>query len=215
MSSGLKAARDAERRESAERALVVVEVPADRLRFEDALVLLQPLWVRIGWHVAGLIMAILAVVGVVAALGGQVHRDGPQTEEPSAPPGPTPGLSLEQRWRLRLLMIPGVLAYGSVLLLRRLALRRRIEEWYQHASRTGADRIDLHEDRLVLRDCDVPWSAVSDAAEVDCGRTRFLAVRARGLWGILPADTFKKGDLAGARSLMMRKLDGSVRVVIV
>lgn len=196
----------------AEGALAVVEVLPDRQRYENALVLLQPLWARLGWHVVAIVVSVLvivAVLGVAGATEGQKAQDAPASPRPAA------GTSFEARWGSRLLMMPGGLAYGGVLFIRRLALRRRIEEWYQHASRTGADRIELHEDRLVLRDGDIPWSAVSDAAEIEFGDTHLLAVCARGLWGILPADSFEAGDLVGARSLMMRKLDGNVRAVIV
>jgi hypothetical protein len=194
----------APRPRQAKRALAVVEVPPDAQRFSDALMRLQPFWLRAGASIAAIAFGI--------AVGLAVAPMWAKPREPSAPP-----LSgSEARWAMRLFVIscavPGALAYVGLYVLHSLALTREVNEWYSHAYRRGAARVELYKDRLVLRGGDVPWSAVSDAAEVESKGIHLLAVRARHAWEILPADAFKEGDFAGARSLMSKKLGRKVRI---
>jgi hypothetical protein len=166
--------------------------PPNREAFEKALLLLQPLWVRVGQFVA----ILFAAVGV----GFWVAAHWPDTP----------------RIVLRIVVgIPTGILCLCLWSIRRNALQRQVERLMSCARRARYNRVELYEDGLVVGGEWVPWSDVSEGAEVDYAEATFLAVRAHGSWSILPAAHITQGDFNGARSLMMRKLDDKLRIVIV
>jgi hypothetical protein len=178
-------------RAAAQEPLAIVEVPPDSAIYEKALLLLQPMWVRLGGHVV-----VWVVLFSVLMYAGERWPDIPD----------------------RVLGFMGAAAGGvlsSILWgLRRHALRRQVDRWLRHASQAGGSRIEINEDGLVCGGAIVLWSEVSDAAELDSAEAMLLAVQARGSWIILPASCFTRGDFRGAQSLLMRKLGDKLRVVL-
>lgn len=170
--------------------IAIVEVPADPEIFEHALLLLQPLWVRIGGHVV--IWTVL--FGLVAAV--------------------------QSRWpdmlRIELKLVvagPAAIISFAYWGLRRRALRREVDRWLQRAAREGVDRIEINNDGLVRHGASIPWADISDAAELDGAGTMLLALRARGAWIILPAEYFTRGDFRGTQSLLLRKIGDKLRII--
>ncbi len=182
-------------RAEAREHLAIVDVPADPYALKRALLLLQPLWARIGGHV--IIFCAAACVLVVW--------------DP-----------LQHMPRIIFRLVGGAAAaliLGVYMYLRELALRGQVGLLLRGTSDTGYSRIELDEDGLVYRGGLVPWSDVSDAVEVDHAEAtllehRMLAVRAHGSWIILPASCFKHGDFNGARSLLMRKIGDKLRILV-
>jgi hypothetical protein len=170
--------------------LAIVEVPANRGIFEDALLLLQPLWVRVGGHV----VIWVVLLGLIAA----AYNRWPDI------------LNIE----LKLLVAgPGVILSLLYWALRHRALRREVDLWFQRAVREEGDRIEINGDGLVHHGASIPWSDISDAAELDGDGTMLLALRARGAWIILPAQCFTRGDFRGTQSLLLRKIGDKLRII--
>lgn len=170
--------------------LAIVEVPADPGIFEHALLLLQPLWVRAGGH-AVIWITLFCLVAAV------------QNRWPDM-----------LRIELKLVVaVPGAILSLAYWGLRRRALQRELDSWFQRAAREGGDRIEINDDGLVHHGASIPWSEISDAAELDGAGTMLLALRAHGAWIILPAPYFTRGDFRGTQSLLMRKIGDKLRII--
>jgi hypothetical protein len=168
----------------------IVEVPADPAIFEHALLLLQPLWVRVGGHVV--------IWTVLFCFVGAVQSRWPDM----------------LRIELKIVVaVPAAILSFMYWGLRRGALRREVDRWFQRAAREEGDRIEINDDGLVYHGASIPWSDVSDAAELDGAGTMLLALRARGAWIILPAQYFTRGDFRGTQSLLLRKIGDKLRII--
>lgn len=168
-----------------ETTVAAVAVPVDPRAFREALLLVQPTWIR-----ASATLAVFAAAGIVA-------------------------------WRMPdvsmpLLFVVAAALSGALFAVRARAARAQVDAWVKDGGAGGVVHVALTETGFRRGGALTPWADVTHAAEVDTAQgLAFLALRARGVWTIVPAPHFVEGTFAGARAFVMQRRNGDVRAVIV